>query len=149
MDFIFGKASAVFNRCELRSKQSGGFLTAPATPQGCKYGYVFIDCSLTADADIKDGSVWLSRPWRPYGKTVFIRCQMGRHIHPEGYHNWGKKENEETAYYAEYGCQGEGANTSRRVSWAHQLTDAAAYDIHEILKGQDGWNPIDWNKPQE
>ena len=142
VDFIFGKATAVFNRCELRSKRTGGFLTAPATPQGSNYGYVFYDCKLTADEGVEAGSVWLSRPWRPYGKTVFIRCEMGQHIHPEGWNNWGKTDNERTAYYAEYQCYGKGADTSRRVAWSHQLKDANAYDMTNILKGADGWNPL-------
>lgn len=142
VDFIFGKATAVFNRCTLHSKTSGGYLTAPATPQDCKYGYVFIDCQLTADADVEKGSVWLSRPWRPYGKAVFIRCDMGRHIHPEGFHNWGKVDNEKTAYYAEGGCTGEGASTKRRVAWAHQLQDLSGYDLKCILAGSDGWCPL-------
>ena len=92
---------------------------------------------------MKDGSVWLSRPWRPYGKAVFIRCEMGRHIHPEGWNNWGKASNEQTAYYAEYHCYGDGADTSRRAAWAHLLSDIRDYDIHEVLGGIDGWNPID------
>ena len=142
IDFIFGKATAVFNRCELRSKRTGGFLTAPATPQGSNYGYVFYDCKLTADEDVEAGSVWLSRPWRPYGKTVFIRCEMGQHIRPEGWNNWGKTDNERTAYYAEYQCYGKGADTSRRVAWSHQLKDANAYVMTNILKGADGWNPL-------
>lgn len=142
VDFIFGKATAVFNRCELRSKRTGGFLTAPATPQGSNYGYVFYDCKLTADEGVEAGSVWLSRPWRPYGKTVFIRCEMGQHIRPEGWNNWGKTDNERTAYYAEYQCYGKGADTSRRVAWSHQLKDANAYVMTNILKGADGWNPL-------
>lgn len=142
VDFIFGKATAVFNRCELRSKRTGGFLTAPATPQGSNYGYVFYDCKLTADEGVEAGSVWLSRPWRPYGKTVFIRCEMGQHIRPEGWNNWGKTDNERTAYYAEYQCYGKGADTSRRVAWSHQLKDAKAYVMTNILKGADGWNPL-------
>ncbi len=142
VDFIFGKATAVFNRCELRSKRTGGFLTAPATPQGSNYGYVFYDCKLTADEGVEPGSVWLSRPWRPYGKAVFIRCEMGQHICPEGWNNWGKTDNERTAYYAEYQCYGKGADASRRVAWSHQLKDANAYDMTNILKGADGWNPL-------
>lgn len=142
IDFIFGKATAVFNRCELRSKRTGGILTAPATPQGSNYGYVFYDCKLTADEGVEAGSVWLSRPWRPYGKTVFIRCEMGQHIRPEGWNNWGKTDNERTAYYAEYQCYGKGADTSRRVAWSHQLKDANAYVMTNILKGADGWNPL-------
>ena len=146
VDFIFGKASAVFNRCELHSKRTGGFLMAPATPQNCRYGYVLYDCRLTAGVDVESGSVYLSRPWRPYGQVVFIRCEMGRHIHPEGFHNWGKAENEQTAFYAEYQCYGEGAATSGRVSWAHQLTSVDEYDIHAVLGGHDGWNPVDSEK---
>ena len=142
VDFIFGKATAVFNRCELHSLGTG-YLTAPATPEGCKYGYVFYDCKLTAASDVADGSVWLSRPWRPYGQAVFIRCEMGRHIHPEGWNNWGKTSNELTAYYAEYQCYGMGADTSKRAAWGHQLGDISAYDIHDVLKGNDGWNPFD------
>ena len=142
VDFIFGKASAVFNRCELHSL-GAGYLTAPATPEGCKYGYVLYDCKLTAAPGVAGGSVWLSRPWRPYGQTVFIRCEMGRHIHPEGWNNWGKPSNEKTAYYAEYKCYGEGADTSRRATWGHQLQDDREYDIHDVLKGDDGWNPMD------
>lgn len=146
VDFIFGKATCVFNRCEIRSKKSGGFLTAPATLQVCKYGYVFYDCKLTADTGVENGSVWLSRPWRPYAKAVFIRCEMGCHIKPEGWHNWGKTENEQTAYYAEYQCKGEGSDTRNRVEWAHQLIDISEYDIAKVLAGTDGWDPLSIKK---
>ncbi len=139
VDFIFGKATCVFNRCELRSKVGSGFLTAPATPQGSTYGYVFFECRMTADGGVKDGSVWLSRPWRPYAKCVFIRCELGRHINPEGWNNWGNPANEQTAYYAEYQSSGEGATPNQRATWSHQLTDISQYDINTILAGSDGW----------
>ncbi len=142
VDFIFGKATAVFNRCEIHSKRNGGYLTAPATPQTSAYGYVFFDCRMTVDDDVKDGSVWLSRPWRPYAKCVFIRCEMGRHIRPEGWHNWGNPANEQTAYYAEYQSLGKGANPNQRVSWSYQLTDVDNYDMKTILAGSDGWVAI-------
>lgn len=143
VDFIFGKATCVFNRCELRSKLSGGYLTAPATPEGVAYGYVFYDCLLTADDNVQDGSVWLSRPWRPFGQCVFIRCHMGRHIKPEGWNNWGKADNERTAYYAEYQSTGPGANAAARAPWSHQLTDIGPYaDMKLILAGDDGWAPL-------
>lgn len=139
VDFIFGKATTVFNRCELRSKLTGGYLTAPATPQGKPYGYVFFDCRMTADDGVEDGSVWLSRPWRPYAKCVFIRCELGRHIRPEGWNNWGNPANEQTAYYAEYQSRGEGAKTDQRALWSHQLVNISHYDMKTILAGDDGW----------
>lgn len=139
VDFIFGKAQCVFNRCHIHSK-GNGFLTAPATPEGKSCGFVFYDCRMTADEGVD--KVYLSRPWRPYGQTVFIRCELGGHIRPEGWNNWGNPENEKTAYYAEYESRGPGANPQKRVAWSHQLTDLSNYDILTVLAGEDGWNPI-------
>lgn len=45
---------------------------------------------------------------------------------PEGWHNWGKESNEQTAFYAEYKNKGEGALSQSRVKWSRQLTDEEA-----------------------
>lgn len=139
VDFIFGWSNALFNRCELHSK-GHGYVTAPSTDKEQEYGYTFIDCTLTADPDVEE--VYLSRPWRPYAKAVYINCDMGRHIVPEGWHNWGKKSNEKTARYMEYDSKGEGANPSARVKFSKQLKSTNGYSPEEILRGDDGWNPI-------
>lgn len=139
VDFIFGWSTALFNRCTINSK-TGGYITAPSTDQGKRYGYVFYDCKLTADAGVEN--VYLSRPWRPYGQAVFIRCHMGKHIAPEGWNNWGKKEAEKTVFYAEYESTGEGANPKARAKFSHQLKNLKGYEIESILTGDDGWNPV-------
>jgi pectinesterase len=102
---------------------------------------VFINCKLTGDAP--KNSVYLGRPWRDYAQTVFINTEMGAHIKPEGWHNWGKPNAEETSYYAEFGSTGLGATTSQRVPWSHQLTEekAAKYTVESVLAGEDNWNP--------
>lgn len=140
VDFIFGWSTVVFNRCHINSK-SNGYVTAPSTDKGQKYGYVFYDCKLTADTGVD--RVFLSRPWRPYGQAVFIRCELGKHIAPVGWDNWGNKENEKTAFYAEYGSKGEGANPKARASFSHQLKDLKGYEIKTVLAGDDGWNPVE------
>ena len=89
VDFIFGWSVAVFNRCHIHSKRDG-YVTAPSTDQGKKYGYVFYDCRLTADPDV--AKVYLSRPWRPYAQAVFIRCELGKHILPEAGTTGGRKK---------------------------------------------------------
>ena len=139
VDFIFGWSTAVFNRCHIHSK-SGGYVTAPSTDQGQKYGYVFYDCRLTADDGVRD--VALSRPWRPYAQAVFIRCNLGKHISPVGWNNWGNKEAEKTAFYAEYESTGEGANPKARVPYSHQLKNLKGYEMETVLAGDDGWNPV-------
>lgn len=140
VDFIFGSSTCVFDRCEIRAKRSGGYLTAASTPEGTAYGYVFLNCKLTASEGVTD--VYLGRPWRPYAKTVYIGCEMGSHIKPEGWHNWGKPDAEKTTFYAEYGSKGGDAKT--RATWSHQLTkkDAEAFTLKEILGARDGGNPV-------
>ncbi len=134
VDFIFGWSTAVFNRCVIHSK-GDGYVTAPSTDKGRKHGYVFIDCRLTAEPGVE--KVYLSRPWRPYAQAVFIRCELGRHILPEGWHNWNKKDAEKTVFYAEYESRGEGANPKARAKFSSQLKNMKGYKIEEILN----WNP--------
>lgn len=139
VDFIFGWSTAVFSRCTIHSK-GRGYVTAPSTDKGKPHGYVFFDCKLTADEGV--GSVYLSRPWRPYAQAVFIRCELGKHILPEGWHNWNKKDAEKTVFYAEYQSTGEGADPTRRVGFSKQLKNLKNYGIGQILAGEDGWNPL-------
>lgn len=125
-DFIFGPSVAWFENCEIHSK-ADSYITAASTPANQQYGYVFSHCRLTADSNVK--RVYLGRPWRPYAATVFIDCDMGSHILPSGWHNWNNTSNEKSARYAEYNNHGKGADTSQRVSWAHQLTKKQAIKI--------------------
>ena len=138
VDFIFGWSTAVFNRCTIHSKGKG-YITAPSTPEGAAYGYVFVNCVLTADEGVD--LVYLSRPWRPYAKAVFIHCELGRHIHPEGWNNWEKTEAEKTVFYAEFENTGSGAATGQRAPFARRLESIEAYSIQQVLSGNDGWDP--------
>ncbi len=138
VDFIFGAATALFIRCELRSK-GNGYVTAASTPQAKPYGYVFVDCKLTAENP--HIAVALGRPWRPHAKVVYINCDMGQHIRPEGWDNWGKEANEKTAFFAEYNSKGAGARPTRRVKWAKILNreEAQLYTKEEMLGS---WQPF-------
>lgn len=141
-DFIFGPSTALFEDCIIHSKRNS-YVTAASTPKEAKYGYVFKHCKLTAELGVD--KVYLGRPWRPYAYTLFIECELGKHIVPAGWHNWGKQSNEETARYMEYKNTGEGANVSERVAWSKQLTkkEAEAVTVDAIFSTQSNWNPID------
>jgi pectinesterase len=134
-DFIFGPATVVFQHCVIHSK-ANSFVTAANTPQGKKFGFVFLDCTLEADSSV--GQTMLGRPWRSYAKTVFIRCNLGKHIAPGGWNNWGNPANEQTTFYAEYKNTGPGAAISGRVKWGHQLTDQEAkeYTLASIMSNE-------------
>jgi pectinesterase len=137
-DFIFGSATAVFKSCTIKSL-TNSYVTAASTMPHQQFGYVFIDCDLIANDECN--KEYLGRPWRAYAKTVFIRCALGKHITPAGWHNWDNALNEHTAFYAEYQSKGEGANVNDRVKWAHQLTDleASVYTLNNIFGD---WNPL-------
>ena len=141
-DFIFGPSTALFEDCIIHSKRNS-YVTAASTPKEAKYGYVFKHCKLTAEPGVD--KVYLGRPWRPYAYTLFIECELGKHIVLAGWHNWGKQSNEETARYMEYKNTGEGANASERVAWSKQLTkkEAETVTVDAIFRTQSDWNPID------
>ncbi len=125
-DFIFGPSTAWFENCTIKSK-ANSYVTAASTPADQSYGYIFNHCKLIADNGID--KVYLGRPWRPYAYTIFMNCELGKHIRPEGWHNWGKKDNESTTRYLEYNNTGEGADKSNRAVWSKQLSKKEAQKI--------------------
>ena len=131
-DFIFGSATAFFENCQIHSKKNS-YITAASTPKGTLFGYVFKDCKLTADVGIT--KVYLGRPWRIYAQTVFINCNLGAHILPEGWHNWSKPEAEKTTFYGEFENRGDGFKPNKRVEWSNQLKPSKAqfYTIKSVL----------------
>jgi pectinesterase len=142
VDFIFGRSTAVFENCEIRSTGKG-YITAASTEPETAYGYVFYRCRLTAADGVEPATMYLGRPWRPHANVVYLECEMGEHIRPEGWDNWRNPDNEKTAHFAEYKSTGPGSDTSRRVSWSRQLSDAEAarFDPDKVLAGDDGWAP--------
>ena len=140
-DFIFGEATVVFENCTIHSK-TDSYITAASTNKGKTYGFVFVNCKLTAEPRVT--KAYLGRPWRDFAKVVFIRCEMGTHITTSGWANWDKTERDKTAYYAEFENTGPGALTSGRVSWSKVLKprEAKKYTVEKVLKGYDGWKPV-------
>ncbi len=145
-DFIFGPSVAWFEGCTIFSKKNS-YVTAASTLKGQPYGYVFHRCRLTAAPGVE--KCYLGRPWGAYAKTVFLDCELGAHILPEGWHDWekpGKPDTKKNSFYAEYGSTGPGAR-GPRVKWAKRLSarQAAAYTFEKVMyQEQDGkvWDPF-------
>ena len=136
-DFIFGAATVLFEECQIHSRKNS-HITAASTPKDHEFGFVFKKCTLTADTGVH--KVTLGRPWRPYASVTYMECKIGDHIIPQGWDNWKNAENEKTARYAEFRNEGPGADTSARVIWSHQLTDA---EVKQMTTGKilRGWHP--------
>ncbi|WP_232075047.1 pectinesterase family protein [Phytohabitans suffuscus] len=74
VDFVFGRGTAVFDRCEIRSLDRGsttdnGYVTAASTTITNPYGYLFTHCRLTAAPASRRGASTLdargtrAAPW--------------------------------------------------------------------------------------
>ena len=137
-DFIFGPSTAWFERCHIHCK-ANSYITAASTPKDIMYGYIFNKCTITCAPEVTQ--VYLGRPWRDYGYTLFMYCSLPAQIRPEGWHHW-EKQREQTARYFEYGNTGEGAATSRRVGWSRQLTPQEAQQItlERVFRRSDSWD---------
>lgn len=138
-DFIFGPSTAWFENCDIYCKINS-YITAASTPQDVAYGYIFNNCRITTAPEVT--KMYLGRPWRDYGYTLFMNCELPRQILPEGWHHW-EKEREKTARYLEYNNHGEGASTEKRVSWSRQLTKKEAQQItlENVFRINNTWNP--------
>ena len=138
-DFIFGPSTAWFEGCDIFCK-ANSYITAASTPQDVPYGYIFNNCRITCDKGVD--KVYLGRPWRDYGYTLFMNCELPREIRPEGWHQW-RPEAVKTARYLEYNNRGEGAATDQRVPWSRQLTKKEAQQItlERVFTINDNWNP--------
>ncbi|MFT3830109.1 MAG: pectinesterase family protein [Opitutaceae bacterium] len=112
VDFIYGGATAFFDRCEIHCRDQG-YVTAPATPAG-RTGFVFTDCRVTFPWGTP--ATYLGRPWKESSQAVFIRCDLGAGVKPEGWKEW--RVEPPLIRFAEYQSRGPGAENSARVTWA-------------------------------
>ena len=139
VDFIFGGATAFFERCSIHAR-ADGYVTAASTPQEQDHGFVFRGCRITGEPGVK---TWLGRPWRDFASVAFLDTEMSDVVRPEGWNNWDRPLREKTVRYGERGSTGPGASEGARVAWAHRLTaeEASRLTVENVLGGADGWRP--------
>lgn len=134
VDFIYGGATAYFDRCEIFCRGEG-YITAAATPAG-RIGFVFADCRVTFPYHA--APIYLGRPWHESPSVTYIHCELGPGIRPEGWHEWHVAP--ALARYAEYACTGPGAAKDRRVAWStHSTADAPPEFSRAAVLGD--WSP--------
>lgn len=125
VDFIFGNAASVFQRCHISPlqplpKQNNVITAQGKTDPNMNTGIVIDDCLVEPDSGSGvTAKTYLGRPWKIYSTTVFMRSNLSAIIDPAG---WLPLENAtelpSTTFYAEYKNVGPGSRTDRRVRWA-------------------------------
>ncbi len=140
VDFIFGGATAVFERCRIHCLRNG-YITAASTPPEQPFGFVFSHCKITGEST--EVRTYLGRPWRDFAAVTFLNTEMSDVVRPVGWHNWDKAAREKTSRYAEFKSTGPGAKKDARVVWSKQLSaaEARSFAVANVLRGDDGWNP--------
>lgn len=108
VDFIFGSGLALFYNCDIISRNRfnriNGYVTAASTWKHEPYGFVFVECQFKGEKGIRNESVYLGRPWRPYAKAWFYKCQFGNHLFNEHFDCWGDEVDKLTTSYKESLC---------------------------------------------
>ncbi len=130
VDYIWGYPKVcLFEDCEIRSR-AGGYIVQARVNNATDKGFVFLNCKLTAEAGVANGSMYLARSGgdtSKYDNVTFVNCEMSPVIAPAGWHT-GKTPTpaEPTAVsgWKEYGTTG--VSTSSRNSYGKQLTAAEA-----------------------
>lgn len=129
VDFIFGCAEAYFKNCELISladPRGYGFVAAPAHSLKQERGFVFFGCNFTSRG-AADGTVYLARPWRDFGKCEFIDCSIGAHINAALYDKWNDTPRDKTARFRHCGLSSAAALSP--VDWSRELSRGETSEI--------------------
>ncbi len=138
VDYIFGNATAVFDRDEIHSV-APGYVTAQSRLRPDEStGYVIRNSRITTE-NLDDKKVSLGRPWRPYSRVVYVNTEMDAGVAPEGFTVWRRGDDPGTMYYAEFKSTGPGAAAEQRAPFVKQLTpaQAKAFETKTFLGGWD------------
>ncbi|CDS04911.1 hypothetical protein LRAMOSA07441 [Lichtheimia ramosa] len=148
VDFIYGEYDLYCEGCTIAASGKGALTAASTLADDVHGGFVFHAANLTPvvssiydkrqendhsyssplnPAEYQHSTI-LGRPWHNAPRVYFLESYIYDHIQPYGYDAWEFTDEELAGtFYAEYGNKGPGADTSKRVSWAHQLNaDEAA-----------------------
>jgi len=143
VDFIFGRQTVVFDNCTTYVNRDGSVLTAPSTEKTTKFGFVFLDCELTAPSTSYvdfNGTTFkgfhYGRPWQQQPRSAFLRCEVPATLAAVG---WTTMSSGLSPVFVEYGCTGDGATSSRlsqRGNEGRVMTEeeASAYTIVNVFK---------------
>jgi len=141
VDFIFGDAKAVFDRCEIHTlPHVMDTITAQSRVRPEEdSGYVFRDCTVTSAEG--SGDILLGRPWRAYSTVIFLNTTFKALLDPAGWKEWNGAL--ATSDYAEFNSQGMAGDPTRRIAPSKRLTadEVAPYATKTWLGGTDGWEP--------
>jgi len=159
VDFIYNSGNIYIDNTTLYiNRKSGGYIVAPSHGADVEWGYVFMNCRITAPGVPSETDVWLGRPWHNSPKTVFINTIAEVTIPAKGWYPtmgglpvlWADyntmdgngnpidlSQREDTYYYT----NSDGSKTYGKAKNYLTAEEAAQYTVKNVLDGKDNWQP--------
>ena len=159
VDFIYNSGNIYIDNSTLYiNRKSGGYIVAPSHGADVEWGYVFMNCRITAPGVPSETNVWLGRPWHNSPKTVFINTTAEVTIPAKGWYPtmgglpvlWADyntmdgngnpvdlSQREDTYYYT----NSDGSKTYGKAKNYLTAEEAAQYTVKNVLSGKDNWQP--------
>ena len=140
-DYIWGYPTVcLFEDCEIRSR-AAGYIVQARVPSASDKGFVFLNCKLTAESGVKDGSMYLARSAGQsdcFDNVTYVNCEMSAVIRPEGWLGSPVPQPATptaTSGWKEYGTTG--VSTASRNAYGKLLTasEASAFDSRAAVLG--------------
>lgn len=161
-DFIYGSGIALFENCTIRNRKDSHITASSQRIGKNKFGFVFKNCTIIKYPGENVSRASLGRPWGNGANVVYINCDIGRHIKPEGFAPWSTNPNHKyfnninTAFFGLYNCKGDGYQPDSVLSVVKILSaeKAMQYTKENIFAANSttavnllgDWNPIIENK---
>ncbi|CAL1405198.1 unnamed protein product [Linum trigynum] len=153
VDFIFGNAAAVFQKCLIYVRRPVLGQTNVITAQGRVNAFEHTGISIhnskiLASAELKAAGpgkfeTYLGRPWMEYSRAVIMKTYLHRIVNPAGWSKWGGKDDFglSTLYFGEYKNFGPGSSLRSRVKWKgfhaiHDAVTAKHFTVHGLYAGR-------------
>lgn len=157
-DYVFGyNATAYFTNTELHtilgdSEKNGGYVVSTKGlvdgigVDGIEYGYIFNDCTFTADEGVTPGTVSLARGWDENMRVVIMNSDISGAYSKEAYGDTSSEKNDRygkmnadpvAANLIEAGNTGDGAITASLENTCTVITveEAAKYSDFATIFG--------------
>lgn len=143
-DYIFGDGNSVFDNCTLNfcgysDSASAGYITAAKA--SAAYGYLFRNCTITANSKNKQTAGFFGRPWAQGAKVTFENTKLSSSgiIDPAG---WTAMSSNlpQNAHFVEYNTtyNGEAVATGNRTTGTVISDEGSIFNVGTYLGG---WIP--------
>ncbi|KAJ3537514.1 hypothetical protein NM208_g6278 [Fusarium decemcellulare] len=137
IDMIWGSGAGYFLKSTISPNRNNIALTAhKRTDTTTAAGFVFDQCTITPANGASYSTIYLGRPWNQYARVAYVESELGSCVPAVGWDDWTSSDPRTgNVIFGEYENTGAGSSTSKRASFARQLSgnDAAEFELGKFF----------------